>query len=145
MPNNKSNDWFYESIPMNEHPPNTSRYDSGLPTNPLDSMPVANGTNKYHPIGEPPHWEDTAPSEYEPPMQDSDWFIDKIEKPDESDQIEEEKPMHQKMYEIATAKYNPFAVGGSESLGGGSEQLHSPEEFGPGGPLQNQAGDGRLS
>ena len=53
--------------------------------------------------------------------------------------------MHQKMYEIATAKYNPFAVGGSESLGGGSEQLHSPEEFGPGGPLQNQAGDGRLS
>ena len=95
--------------------------------------------------GDPPSWEDTAPSEYEPPMQDSDWFIDKIEKPDESDEIEEEKTMHQKMYEIATAKYNPFAVGGSESLGGGSEQLHSPEEFGPGGPLQNQAGDGRLS
>jgi len=28
------------------------------------------------------------------------------------------------MYEIATAKYNPFAVGGSEQLGGGSEEVH---------------------
>ena len=34
--------------------------------NPLDRMPVANGSNKYHPNGEPPDWEDTAPSEYEP-------------------------------------------------------------------------------
>ena len=48
-----------------------------------------------------------------------------IENPDESDEIEEEKTMHQKMYEIATAKYNPFAVGGSESLGGGSEEQQS--------------------
>ena len=69
---------------------------------------------------EPFSWEDTAPSEYEPPMQDSDWFI---EKPDESDEIEEEKTMHEKMYEIATAKYNPFAIGGSENLGG-SENVH---------------------
>ena len=47
-----------------------------------------------------------------------------IEKPDESDEIEEEKTMHQKMYEIATSKYNPFAIGGSESIQdfqGGSE------------------------
>ena len=94
---------------------------------------------------EPPDWEDTAPSEYEPPTDNrwapperraelesnprpeeeiADWFNDdkKIEKPDESDEIEEEKTMHQKMYEIATAKYNPFSVGGSESLGG-SENL----------------------
>jgi hypothetical protein len=35
----------------------------------------------------------------------------------------DEKTMHQKMYEIATAKYNPFAVGGSEQLGGGSEEV----------------------
>ena len=27
------------------------------------------------------------------------------------------------MYEIATARYNPFAVGGSEQLGGGSEEV----------------------
>ncbi len=68
---------------------------------------------------EPFSWEDTAPSEYEPP---DDWFNDKVEKPDESDEIEEEKTMHQKMYEIATAKYNPFSIGGSETLGG-SEQI----------------------
>ncbi len=54
-----------------------------------------------------------------------------MEKPDESDQIEKEKTMHQKMYEIATARYNPFAIGGSENcdsdiscnLGGGSEEI----------------------
>tara|TARA_R100001129_G_scaffold95760_1_gene65328 strand:- start:82 stop:357 length:276 start_codon:yes stop_codon:yes gene_type:complete len=58
----------------------------------------------------------------------ADWFI---EKPDESDQIEKEKTMHQKMYEIATARYNPFSLGGSENcdsdiscnLGGGSETI----------------------
>ena len=45
-----------------------------------------------------------------------------MEKPDESDEIEHEKTIHEKMYEIATAKYNPFSVGGSETLGG-SENL----------------------
>ena len=90
--------------------------------NPLDRMPLATNSNKYHPNGEPPSWEDTAPSEYEPP---DDWFNDKVEKPDESDEIEEEKTMHQKMYEIATSKYNPFSVGGSERLGGGSEEQQS--------------------
>ena len=87
-------------------------------------------------------WEDTAPSEYEPPTDNrwapperraeieaeinprpeeevADWFA---ENPDESDEIEKEKTMHEKMYEIATSKYNPFSVGGSESLGG-SENL----------------------
>ena len=93
---------------------------------------------------EPPSWEDTAPSEYEPPTDNrwapperraelesnprpeeevAEWFSnsDKVEKPDESDEIEEEKTMHQQMYEIATSKYNPFSVGGSESLGGSEE------------------------
>ena len=106
-------------------------------------------------------WEDTAPSEYEPPDDNrwaptekmkelesnprpeeeiADWF-------DESDQIEYEKnyasrhestpdfeksaeetvTMHEKMYRIATAKYNPFSVGGSESLGGGSEKINGTE------------------
>ena len=84
---------------------------------------------------DPPSWEDTAPSEYEPPdnkyappekraelesnprpeEEIADWFM---EKPDESDEIEKEKTMHEKMYEIATSKYNPFAIGGSETLGG---------------------------
>ena len=55
-------------------------------------MPIA--TDNPRPEEEVYDWYDTAPSEYEPPMQESDWFI---EKPDESDEIEEEKTMHQKM------------------------------------------------
>ena len=46
-------------------------------------------------LGERPSWEDTAPSEYEPP--------------------EEEITMHEKMYRMATARYNPFSLGGSEN------------------------------
>ena len=37
-----------------------------------------------------------------------------------------EETMHEKMYRIATAKYNPFSVGGSESIHdfqGGSENV----------------------
>ena len=80
--------------------------------NPLDSMPIA--TNKTF------SWEDTAPSEYEPP--DGEEMPGElmetptsVENPDFSDEIEEEKTMHQKMYEIATARYNPFSLGGSEN------------------------------
>jgi len=92
---------------------------------------------------EPPSWEDTAPSEYEPPYDNkyapperraeldaelnprpeeemADWFA---ENPDESDEIEKEKTIHEKMYEIATAKYNPFAIGGSDNFQGGSENV----------------------
>ena len=39
---------------------------------------------------------------------------------------EEVVTMHEKMYRIATAKYNPFAIGGSESIHdfqGGSENV----------------------
>tara|TARA_B100001564_G_C20155047_1_gene452780 strand:+ start:91 stop:255 length:165 start_codon:yes stop_codon:yes gene_type:complete len=31
-------------------------------------------------------------------------------------QEEEEITIHEKMYRIATSKYNPFAVGGSENI-----------------------------
>ena len=121
--------------------------------NPLDSMPVAKDS---------PSWEDTAPSEYEPPHDNkyapperraeleaesnprpeeevAEWFA---ENPDERDEIEKEKTMHQKMYEIATSRYNPFSLGGSENcdsdisctFGGGSEKVRpqkSEEEFTP--------------
>ena len=40
---------------------------------------------------------DTSPSEIQPPGVD-------------------EEPIHEKMYRIATDKYNPFSVGGSESI-----------------------------
>ena len=40
--------------------------------------------------------------------------------------------MHEKMYRIATAKYNPFAIGGSEQLGGGSEEhMEEPPDLAP--------------
>ena len=95
------NEWFRESIPMHEDPPYSSQFSSPLP----------DGGKHFD-------WEDTAPCEYEPPRPEEDvcdWFTDN---PDESDEIEKEKTMHQKMYEIATSKYNPFSVGGSETLGG---------------------------
>ncbi len=98
--------------------------------NPLDSMPIA--TNNPLPEEKVSDWYDTAPSEYEPPMQDSDWFIDKpkVEASDtpegggsrRKDQLED-VTIHEKMYQIATAKYNPFAIGGTEQLGGGSETI----------------------
>ena len=51
---------------------------------PHDIMPIATD----EPI-------DTSPSEIQPPGVDQ----------------EEDKTIHEKMYEIATSKYNPFAVG----------------------------------
>ena len=106
------NEWFRESIPLTEYPPYSSEYKSSLPSNPPNP--------NVYPTAPKPEWGDIPRPEEEV----ADWFSDKIEKPDESDVIEEEKTIHQKMYEIATARYNPFAVGGSEQLGGGSEEAH---------------------
>ena len=66
--------------------------------NPLDSMPVARD-------------DDTYSSRHE-------------STPEFEKGAEEVVTMHEKMYRIATAKYNPFAVGGTEQLGGGSETAH---------------------
>ena len=57
--------------------------------NPLDSMPIA----RDEPL-------DTSPSEIQPPGVDEE---------------EEEISMHEKMYRMATARYNPFSIGGSEN------------------------------
>ena len=62
-------------------------YDPWFHDNPLDLMPIA--TDK--PIEE---WEDDG-LDYE-------------------DQVNE--TVHEKMYKIATSKYNPFSVGGSENI-----------------------------
>ncbi len=83
--------------------------------NPLDSMPIAKGSNKYHPD---PNYNPTPPR---PEEEVADWFQDKKSTP-----TKEEKTIHEKMYEIATAKYNPFAIGGSETLGG-SENVHEKD------------------
>jgi len=60
--------------------------------NPLDSMPIATDPDE--------DLIDTSPSEIQPPGVDQ----------------EEEVTIHEKMYQIATAKYNPFSLGGSESI-----------------------------
>jgi len=44
--------------------------------------------------------------------------------PDHEKEAEEIVTMHEKMFRMARSKYNPFAVGGSEDLGGGSEIFH---------------------
>ena len=76
------------TYPAPEHIP----HDPWFHENPLDSMPIATDKGSFD-------WEDTAPSEYEPPG------------PEE----EEEITMHEKMYRIATSRYNPFSIGGSEN------------------------------
>ena len=108
-------EWFKDGPSVGDYLPDNP--------NPLDSMPIA----RYH------DWEDTAPCEYEPPddyapseFADLDWFTDKPEKKEET--------MHEKMYKIATSRYNPFSVGGSENCDsdiscnlGGSEKAHDKD------------------
>ena len=50
------------------------------------------------------------------PDEEMDLAPSSVEPQDESDDIENTKTMHEKMYKIATSKYNPFAVGGSENI-----------------------------
>ena len=83
--------------------------------NPLDSMPIANGSNRYA----PPEKMKDLDLNPRPEEEIADWFDTapcSVEPQDESDEIENEKTIHQKMYEIATAKYNPFSIGGSETI-----------------------------
>ena len=116
----KKEPFSWEDTAPSEYEPPDEWFD-----NPLDKMPIANGSNKYAPAARLAELE--AESNPRPEEEIADWFSNKVEKPDESDEIEEEKTMHQKMYEIATAKYNPFAIGGSENLGGGSEKINGTE------------------
>ena len=114
--------------PSSYEPPDDDRWFE----NPLDKMPIANGDNKYA----PPERRAELEAELNPRVEENprpeeevaEWFV---EKPDESDEIEKEKTMHQKMYEMATARYNPFSLGGSENCDsdiscniGGSEEAH---------------------
>ena len=88
---------------------------------PHDSMPIANGSNRYAP---PEKLAELAAMERNPRPEEeiAEWFgnNDKIE--------DEKKTIHEKMYEIATNKYNPFSIGGSENIhdfdsAGGSENV----------------------
>ncbi len=103
--------------------------------NPLDKMPIAKDSAKTF------DWEDTAPSEYEPPRPEEE-IAALLENPDDSDQIESEKTyqsrhkstpdheksaeevvtMHEQMYRMATKNGGSW-LGGSENLHGGSEKI----------------------
>ena len=100
--------------------------DEWFPTpHPHDSMPIANGSNRYAPPEKLAELEAEVKSMTEKnPRPEEDvaaWFNNKVEK-------KEEETIHEKMYEIATAKYNPFSIGGSENIhdfdsAGGSENV----------------------
>ena len=85
--------------------------------NPLDSMPIANGDNKY---ASPERraeldLEMIALEENPRPEEEvANWFIDEEDGQEYEGPVEE--TIHEKMYKIATSKYNPFAVGGSEKI-----------------------------
>ena len=116
----KGDDFKYDP-PEGEYLPEVDWFE-----NPLDKMPIANGSNRYAP---PEKLAELEAMETNPrPEEDiAEWF--KVEKPDESDEIEEEKQtIHQKMYEIATARNNPFHVGGSENAQSEVDYIkkHSP-------------------
>jgi len=98
-------------------------------SHPHDSMPIANGTNKYATPEKmteleqnPRPEEDIAEDWFE-----SDTYASRHESTPEFEKTAEEVvTMHEKMYRIATSKYNPFSIGGSESIKdfqGGSENI----------------------
>ena len=124
----KGDDFKYDP-PEGEYLPEVDWFE-----NPLDKMPIANGTNRYAP---PEKLAELEAMETNPrPEEDiAEWF--KVEKPDESDEIEEEKKtIHQKMYEIATARNNPFHVGGSENA---QSEIDYVKKHSPGGSENFQA------
>ena len=68
---------------------------------------------------EPPKpfdWEDTAPSEYEPPDEDSNYASRHKSTPDSEKGAEEVVTMHEKMYRMATKNGTTITMGGSENL-----------------------------
>ena len=75
-----------------------------------------------------PHPHDTMPIATDNPRPEeeiADAYASRHEStPDFEKGAEEVVTMHEKMYRMARAKYNPFSVGGTEQLGGGSETAH---------------------
>ena len=83
--------------------------------NPLDRMPIA--TNEPLDLT-PPSYErkDPPPELFETPTS-----VTNPKLPEKKKVVK--KTPHHIAYEIATGKNNPFAVGGTEQLGGGSETV----------------------
>ena len=81
--------------------------------NPLDRMPIATdtplSTNRYAPPEKMIELEENPRPEEEV----ADWFDTA---PCSMEPQDEEETMHEKAYKIATSKYNPFSIGGSENI-----------------------------
>tara|TARA_R100000458_G_scaffold49792_1_gene49593 strand:+ start:403 stop:747 length:345 start_codon:yes stop_codon:yes gene_type:complete len=99
---------------------------------PHDSMPLAKGTNRYAPpekmieLEENPRPEEEAAEDWF----ESDTYASRHKStPDHEKSAEEIVTMHEKMYRMATARYNPFHIGASENYhadidyAGGSENI----------------------
>ena len=136
--NSKEDDAKYDP-PEGEYLP---ELDDGF-VNPLDSMPIANGSNRYAPSEKIAELESMSQQ-----SEDKEWFNDDIVDTSPSEiqppGVDEEPPhitIHEKMYRLATARNNPFHVGGSENAqseidyvkkhspwGGGSEKFQGGSE-----------------
>ena len=98
---------------------------SDRPHNPLDDMPIATN-DRFDMYGS-----SDADDAYNPRPEEeiADAYASRHEyTPEFEKSAEEIVTMHEKAYRLARAKYNPFAIGGSESIkdfGGGSEKIQS--------------------
>tara|TARA_B100000902_G_scaffold324668_1_gene318935 strand:+ start:382 stop:705 length:324 start_codon:yes stop_codon:yes gene_type:complete len=91
--------------------------------NPLDRMPIA----KDEPLDLTPS--SVEPQDFPPELLEIPTSVTNPKPPEKKEEETRKKVYetpHHIAYQIATAKYNPFAVGGSENihdLGGGSETI----------------------
>ena len=126
--------WFYFMTKSHEEEDSTTWLNRVINelANPLDSMPIATNDNKYAPPERRAELDaemlaiSAVEEEHPRPEEDAaSWFTDPEDGLDYEGPVEE--TVHEKMYKIATSKYNPFAVGGSENIhdfderAGGSE------------------------
>ena len=86
---------------------------------PHDSMPIANGTNRYAPpekmieLEENPRPEEEIADDWF----DKDTYASRHEStPEFEKDAEEIVTIHEKMYRMARSKYNPYSEGGSENI-----------------------------
>ena len=89
--------------------------------NPLDMMPIS----KDEPLDLAPS--SVEPQDFPPELMEIPTSVTNPKPPEKKKEDEEVKQTpHHIAYEIATAKYNPFSIGGSESIHdfqGGSENV----------------------
>ena len=105
---------------------------------PHDSMPIATDSNiideveydnKYADPEKLAELESMSKEVNPRPEEDvAEWFNEENDKESNKSEeiVEKKETIHEKVYRMATAKYNPFAVGGSESIHdfeGGSENV----------------------